>query len=134
MFSDTSIIDYIGIAVICIYFGLKYLILYISSKKDKNIKAYGIITKIEVKGAGHIQRTHTHVTFEFNDKLYDGDAETFFRNHKEGDEVTVVVNPKIIGNESKVLVVEDCKLILPILLLSIGFLFAVLTYILFIKK
>ena len=50
-------------------------------------------------------------------KTYDRYVNTFLKDHRQDDEVTVIINPNNIDKKNTVLVVEDCKIIVPIIFL-----------------
>ena len=66
-------------------------------------------------------------------KTYDRYVNTFLKDHRQDDEVTVIINPNNIDKKNTVLVVEDCKIIVPIIFLALGSLFATVIYLIYIK-
>ena len=130
---DEVILLFCLFAIYILIDGIRYLILYISSKNKRCKRIKGVITKVESSGIGPRGKIHYHVSFDYHNKTYDRAVEPFLKRHKEGDIVTAVINPDNIEKKMTVLVVEDCKIIVPIIFLMISFIFVVLAYI-FIKN
>ncbi len=124
------VIEFVIFSILLFLAGLRYLYLYIISKNDKNIKIKGIITHFETRGRIPRGKLLYPVAFEYNNKKYERKVDSFHKAHREGDEVTVIVNPDNIDKKMIVLVVDDCKLIFPVILLTIASLFAVVTILL----
>ena len=125
---------FFGLGSIYLLFrGIFFLLLYISSKNKNNYRIKGIINEIQYRGFGVRQRTDYHVKFNYNNKTYDRYVNTFLKDHRQDDEVTVIINPNNIDKKNTVLVVEDCKIIVPIIFLALGSLFATVIYLIYIK-
>ncbi len=112
-------------------FGIGYLYFYIESKNKENIKVNGVITRYSYRGTAPRGTIYYVVSFDYNGKAYNKIVVSFLKKHKKGDELTVIVNPQKIEKQSKVLVVEDCKLYVPIIMLILGIVFAVMGYLLY---
>ncbi len=111
--------------------GIRYLYLYIEARNKNNKKIKGIITRYSYRGTAPRGTFYYVISFNYNGKSYDRNVESFLKTFKKGDELTVIVNPQKIEKQSKVLVVEDCKLYVPIIMLILGIVFAVMGYLLY---
>lgn len=136
MINDEGFLMLCSFSVAFLIQGIRFWFLNITSKDRDNKIIKEIITEVRHRGMAPRGRIFYVVSFEFDNKKYDRYVETFLKSHKEGEVVTVIFNPQKVENKSEVLLDDDCNIIIPIIIIiimTLGLLFSLATYILYIR-